>query len=96
MQRNIGIAAAIFLIVTTAFGQSAEKVDKILETEKATFGQACPKVAFSVSKILSTFSADWPNAVVTIRKIAAAIPMFRCIPFSPLQKMAFLGTYTIV
>lgn len=40
MQRNIGIAAAIFLIVTTAFGQSAEKVDKILETEKATFGQA--------------------------------------------------------
>lgn len=39
MQRNIGIAAAIFLIVTTAFGQSAEKVDKILETEKATFGQ---------------------------------------------------------
>ena len=34
MQRNIGIAAAIFLIVTTAFGQSAEKIDEILEIEK--------------------------------------------------------------
>jgi len=40
MKRTIGIAVAVFLTVAASFGQSAEKVDKILETEQATFGQA--------------------------------------------------------
>ena len=40
MKRTIGIAVAVFLTVAVSFGQSADKIDKILETEKATFGQA--------------------------------------------------------
>ena len=40
MKRTLGIAVAVFLTVAASFGQSAEKLDKILETEKATFGQA--------------------------------------------------------
>lgn len=40
MKRTLGIAVALFLTVAASFGQSAEKLDKILETEKATFGQA--------------------------------------------------------
>ncbi|MGI5100981.1 hypothetical protein [Treponema vincentii] len=40
MKRIIGITVAVFLTATASFGQSAERVDKILETEQATFGQA--------------------------------------------------------
>ena len=40
MKRTIGIVVAVLLISAAASGQAAEKVDKILETEKATFGQA--------------------------------------------------------
>ena len=40
MKRAIGIAVAILLTVAASFGQSAQKVDTILETEKATFGHA--------------------------------------------------------
>jgi len=40
MKRTLCITVAGLLIAAAAFGQAAEKVDKILETEKATFGQA--------------------------------------------------------
>ena len=40
MKRTIGIAVVVLLTAATAFSQSAERIDKILETEKATFGQA--------------------------------------------------------
>ena len=40
MTRTLCITVAGLLIAAAAFGQAAEKVDKILETEKATFGQA--------------------------------------------------------
>lgn len=40
MKRIIVIAVGVLFTTATSFGQSAEKVDKILETEKATFGQA--------------------------------------------------------
>ena len=40
MKRIIGITVAVFLTAAVSFGQSAERVDKILETEQATFGQA--------------------------------------------------------
>ena len=40
MKRTLCITVAGLLIAAVAFGQAAEKVDKILETEKATFGQA--------------------------------------------------------
>lgn len=40
MKRIIVIAVAVLFTAAASFGQSAERVDKILETEKATFGQA--------------------------------------------------------
>ena len=40
MKRTLCITVAGLLIAAAAFGQAAEQVDKILETEKATFGQA--------------------------------------------------------
>ena len=40
MKHTLCITVAVFLIAAAAFGQAAEKIDKILETEKATFGQA--------------------------------------------------------
>lgn len=40
MKHTLCITVAGLLIAAAAFGQAAEKIDKILETEKATFGQA--------------------------------------------------------
>lgn len=40
MKRTLCIAVTVFLIAVTSFGQSAQKVDDILETTKTTFGQA--------------------------------------------------------
>ena len=40
MKRIIVIAVGVLFTTATSFGQSAKRVDKILETEKATFGQA--------------------------------------------------------
>ena len=40
MKRTLYIAVAMLLIAAATFGQAAEKIDKILETETATFGQA--------------------------------------------------------
>lgn len=40
MKRTLCITVALLLIAAAAFGQAAEKIDKILETENATFGQA--------------------------------------------------------
>ena len=40
MKRTLCIAVTVFLIAVASFGQSAQKVDDILETTKTTFGQA--------------------------------------------------------
>ena len=40
MKRTLCIAVTVFLIAVTSFGQSAQRVDDILETTKTTFGQA--------------------------------------------------------
>ena len=40
MKHTLCITVAVFLIAAAAFGQAAEKIDKILETERATFGHA--------------------------------------------------------
>jgi len=40
MKRTVCIAVAVLLTIAVSFSQSAEKIDEILETEKATFGQA--------------------------------------------------------
>lgn len=40
MKRTLCIAVTVFLIAVASFGQSAQRVDDILETTKTTFGQA--------------------------------------------------------
>ena len=40
MKRTVCIAVAVLLTIAVSFSQSAEKIDEILEIEKATFGQA--------------------------------------------------------
>lgn len=40
MKHTLCITVVVFLIAAAAFGQAAEKIDKILETERATFGHA--------------------------------------------------------
>lgn len=40
MKRTLCITVAVLITIAASFGQEAEKVDKILETEKTTFGQA--------------------------------------------------------
>ena len=40
MKRSICIAVTACLIASASFGQAAHRIDKILETQKATFGQA--------------------------------------------------------
>ena len=40
MTRTLCIAVAFLITAAASFGQSAERVDTILKTEKATFGQA--------------------------------------------------------
>lgn len=40
MKRTLCIVVAVLCIAAASFGQTAAKVDTILQTEKATFGQA--------------------------------------------------------
>ena len=40
MKRTLCIAVTVLLTIAVSFSQSAEKIDEILEIEKATFGQA--------------------------------------------------------
>lgn len=39
MKRTVCITVAVLITIAASFGQAAEKVDRILETEKTTFGQ---------------------------------------------------------
>ena len=40
MKRTVCITVAVLITIAASFGQAAEKIDTILETEKTTFGQA--------------------------------------------------------
>ena len=66
MKQSICIAAAACLFIAAAFGQSAQKIDEILKSGEATFGQA----AYLILTALGSASddTDFAAAFDEIRK----------------------------
>jgi len=70
MKRIVCIAVAALLIAVGAFGQSAQRIDEILETQATTFGHAAYLILTAMGNISE--EADFQEAFTEMKAYAEA------------------------